>query len=107
MQNLKMLIQEKEQLDSDLKNPKNNFRAQSFIRIRLNAIEQRIRHFGQRYNCVQVTVKYNEEFLQRERKIYYTDINESDAIDYTRKLIEVNFKVIEITAISIPVGRLI
>ena len=106
MTRLNILLSDIHQIQEDkdkAKTPKNI----AFFSQRLTAMKYKLRKFGQRYNIVKVTVVYSDKTNAELMKvIYYTDVHEADALEYTKSLLEVNYTIKNITAIEIPVGRL-
>lgn len=103
--NLEALVVEQKNLSHSISLHKTSATV-AMLKQRLHAIKERLRKFGQRYSIIQVTVIFSQNNTTITKIIYYTDISESDAINYTKILLEVNFKVVEIMAITIPVGKL-
>lgn len=74
------------------------------LTIRLKQIVSKIMNFGQRYKIVKVICLYVD--LQGDKhtmEVYFTDIEEYEAIDYVKYRLE--GELIEITAHKIPVGK--
>ena len=92
----------KHQLDKCTK-PKDK----GFYTSRLKQLNERIAKFGQRYSIVQVTITYLNDNTPVTQFIYYTGIAESDAIEYTRALMEPTLGKMTIGALTIPSGRLL
>ena len=73
--------------------------------IRLKAINAKIANFGKRHSIVLLDCTYlkNSNGEKVSVSIYYTDISAEEAIDYFK--MNCQAKIIEISAMNIPVGR--
>lgn len=73
------------------------------IGIRLKAITWRIKHFGQKHTIVKVDVTYTRNNSLKKIQVYFTDVEEFEAIDYVRYILDGT--IIEITAQKVPTAR--
>lgn len=111
MQNLKILVRERQVAQTNAKNASKS-RPKAFWDKQLQVYSERINKFGQRYSIVQVNVKMSgaNNTLFMDKIIYYTDITKEDAIDYTQATLKGSIydgMKLEVTAMDIPSGRLL
>lgn len=107
MQNLKIILAQLNTMKRDLKLSKRS-KSRIFYQKQIEVLTERINKFGQRYDIVLVIAKYtDEECIIQNKYIFYSDISEQDAIDYTQAFMEVNHKIESITSAIIKPGRLL
>lgn len=75
----------------------------SFIRRLLESAVSKLNSFGSRYSAIQVNLTVKVNGRKEHRIIYYTDLTQQEAIDYTR--LKCTSEIIQIEAISLPVGK--
>lgn len=98
----KQLLDERTSLANELKNITVPSKQATF-QIRLNQIVSRIKHFGQKYPIVKVIAHYKKEGQSKIMEVYFTGIEEFEALDYVRYRLDGD--IMDISAHRIPVGR--
>lgn len=107
MQNLKIILAQLNTMKRDLKLSKRS-KSRIFYQKQIEVLTERINKFGQRYDVVLVIIKYSEADSPIITKyLFYSDISEQDAVDYTQAFMEVNYKIQSITSAIIKPGRLL
>lgn len=104
MERLNFLLDQNEEVRNHLKRKLRHTQIAA-LNIRLNQVNERINKFGQRYSVILVTINYLNDKVSY---CCYTDITESDAIEYTKLNLEhKGIRDFKLSSLNVPTGRLL
>lgn len=109
---LEILLEDKHNIHKEIKELTESGKRASFGKIvylksRLNQINYKLGHFGQKYNivCAEITFNTKDDELRLKHIIYLTDVTEKDAELYLRELYQAKgYSQIFIKVKTVPFG---